>query len=147
MNGEVGVGLARKGVGRLKIFDHDTVELSNLNRQRFWEADLYQNKAERLAKNLAKEATAKSLFVGCPMTFQDAVESGIDITGEVVVCGVDNNETRVFVARHFLKTAPVIFIAVSNDAEHGYVFVQEPGKTCYGCLFPDSVNDPRRHLY
>ena len=34
------------------------------------------------------------------------------------------------------------FTAVSRDADHGYVFVQERGP-CIACLFPDMVNDDR----
>ncbi|MBS3788540.1 ThiF family adenylyltransferase, partial [Candidatus Bipolaricaulota bacterium] len=46
---EIGEGLVRKGVGSLDIIDHDTVKLSNLNRQKFYEDDIYCNKARALA--------------------------------------------------------------------------------------------------
>ena len=55
LNEEVGGSLARKGTGCLKIFDHDTVELSNLDRQRSWEGDLYKN----------RNAIYGGLCVGC----------------------------------------------------------------------------------
>lgn len=145
LNGEVAVGLARKGVGCLKIFDHDTVELSNLNRQRFFQEDLYKNKAECLARNLTREAIASSTIIGYPLSFQDALEEGIDVSADIAVCGVDNNEARVEASGYFYKNTPVIFLAVSQDAEHGYVFVQEPGKACFACLFPNSVNDLSQH--
>ena len=35
---------------------------------------------------------------------------------------------------------PVIFTAVSANADHGYVFVQESGGPCFGCLFPDAID-------
>jgi len=79
------------------------------------------------------------------MRFQEAVQAGLQIKGDVVICGVDNNETRVAVSRYFLKTTPVVFVTVSEDADHGYVFIQEPDKTCYGCLFPEAVNDNTHH--
>ena len=44
LGSEIGEGLVRKGLGFLNIFDEDTVELSNLNRQRFYEKDLGKNK-------------------------------------------------------------------------------------------------------
>ena len=48
----------------------------------------------------------------------------------------------VAVSRYFrLIGIPVIFTAVSRDGDHGYVFVQEIGGPCLGCLFPDIVND------
>lgn len=142
---EIGLSLARKGTGRLDIFDSDIVELSNLNRQRFFEKDLYKNKAESLARNLMLEAVARCVIVAHPLRFQDAVDEGGTAPADVVICGVDNNETRAMVARHFLKKTPVIFVAVSEDADHGYVFVQQPGTACYGCLFPEAVNDPTQH--
>jgi hypothetical protein len=38
---------------------------------------------------------------------------------------------------------PVIFTAVSADADHGYVFIQETEGPCIGCLFPDMADDER----
>jgi hypothetical protein len=35
----------------------------------------------------------------------------------------------------------VIFTAVSRDADHGYVFVQDKDGPCIACMFPDMVND------
>lgn len=133
---EIGRGLARKGVGRLKIFDADTVELSNLNRQYYFEEDLYKNKAERLGKNLLRECTCRTVIEAYPFMFHDAVESEIDLSCSVAVCGVDNDRTRMEVAEYFHKRGiPVIFIAVSDDANNGYVFIQEPGGPCFGCFF------------
>ena len=145
INSEVGVSEARKGLGQLHIFDHDMVELSNLNRQRFFREDLYKNKAESLGRNLAKEAIAQCSITAYPVRFQDAIDAGMLVPADVVVCGVDNSQARVAAARYFLKTTPVVFLAVSQDADHGYVFVQEPGKVCFGCLFPESVNDQLLH--
>jgi molybdopterin/thiamine biosynthesis adenylyltransferase len=67
---------------------------------------------------------------------------GFDLTADVVVVGVDNNPTRVCAARYFRTCGvPVIFTAVSKTANNGYVFVQEPNGPCFGCLFPDALND------
>ena len=63
---------------------------------------------------------------------------------QVAICGVDNNPARVAVSLHFrARKIPVIFVAVSRDADHGYVFVQEPLGTCIGCLFQDLADDDR----
>ncbi len=142
LGGEIGEGLVRKGVGRISIFDGDAVEPSNLNRQLFFKEDLYRNKAICLAKNLSRFAIKKSRIIGYPFWFQEAVERGMDVDCDVAVCGVDNNETRVFVSRLYSeRKTPVIFTAVSMNANHGYVFVQEPEKACFGCLFPYAVKD------
>jgi len=41
------------------------------------------------------------------------------------------------------KRIPVILTAVSGDADHGYVFVQDKEGPCIACMFPDMVNDDR----
>jgi len=145
IGGEISVSEVRKGVNQLIIFDHDTVDITNLNRQRFFRDDLYKNKAECLGRNLTKESTCRSMITAYPVTFQDAVEAGLTVEANVAVCGVDNNGTRVAAARFFLDTTPVIFIAVSEDGDSGYVFVQEPGQACFGCLFPHAVDDETHH--
>ena len=54
---------------------------------------------------------------------------------------MDNNPARIAASRYFRSLKiPVIFTAVSADANHGYVFVQEATGPCFGCLFPDSVD-------
>ena len=47
-------------------------------------------------------------------------------------------------SRYFRKHGiPVVFMAVSAQADHGYVFVQGMDGPCLGCLFPDAVDDER----
>jgi sulfur carrier protein ThiS adenylyltransferase len=46
------VALVRAGVGRLIIADHDTVEMSNLNRQHYFQQDIGKLKVEALASHL-----------------------------------------------------------------------------------------------
>jgi hypothetical protein len=63
-----------------------------------------------------------------------------------VVCLVDNDTTRVDVARTFYPLGvPVVFAGFNATAEGGYCFIQEsaPGTPCFGCLFPDAVRAPR----
>ena len=143
INGEVAEGLVRKGVGSLKIFDHDKVELSNLNRQRFFASDIGENKAFALARNLKAEATRRTTITSTASSFQDAFkiqEPGLAC--DVAVCGVDNNRTRIFVSQHFARIAvPVVILGVSTDGVHGYTFVQEPQGACFGCVFPNAVEN------
>jgi molybdopterin/thiamine biosynthesis adenylyltransferase len=144
LGGEIGVTLTRKGIGELVILDDDIVEPTNLNRQRFYKSDLYKNKARCLARNLAKEGYCGTLIQGYGLSFQDAVELGIDLLGTVAIVGVDNNPGRVAASRFYReRNIPIIFTAVSAQADHGYVFIQESGedKACFGCLFPKSIND------
>lgn len=133
--------LARKGVGKLTILDDDEVEASNLNRQRFYLKDLGKSKAFALVENLQAECIYATELRGYRLRFEAAVGRGIDLSCDVVVCGVDNNPTRIAASRHFRRLGvPAIFTAVSADGSHGYVFVQEPKSPCFGCLLPDAVD-------
>jgi molybdopterin/thiamine biosynthesis adenylyltransferase len=141
LGGEILQGLMRKGVGSVRIFDADTVELSNLSRQFFYLEDLYKNKALCLGKNLVKEAVGKTEIIAHPIVIQRAVQDGMDLSCDIVVCAPDNNETRIFVSRHFHEKAPVIFTGLDIQANTGYVFVQVPGNACIGCSLPRIVNN------
>ena len=136
--------LARKGIGQITLLDDDLVEPTNLNRQRFYIEDVGENKALALARNLKRECIAQTQLRGRGFRLEEAIAYGINLSCEVVICGVDNNPARVLAAWHFRrKHIPVIFAAVSRDADHGYVFVQDKDGPCVACIFPDMVDDDR----
>ena len=142
LGGEIGEALVRKGIGFLTLLDDDVVEATNLNRQRFYAADLGKNKAVCLARNLAKEGCCGTEIRGYGLRLEEAIELGVDLSGRVAIVGIDNNPGRVAASRHFRHLeVPVIFTAVSETANNGYVFVQEPGGACFGCLYKDAIND------
>jgi hypothetical protein len=107
---------------------------------------LYKNKALRLAKNIAKEATGDSLIVGYPYRIQEGVRMGIVPDCDVAAVLVDNEDTRVFCSEFF--DVPVIFAAVGIDADRCYTMVQEPGAACYRCAIPEleGINEYRCYL-
>jgi len=136
--------LVRKGVGHITLLDDDMVESTNLNRQRFYIKDIGQNKALALASNLQPECIVATRIRGYPFRLEEAIVREIDLACDVAICGVDNNPARVAASWFFRrKRIPVIFTAVSRDADHGYVFVQDKGGPCIACMFPDMVNDDR----
>jgi adenylyltransferase/sulfurtransferase len=136
--------LVRKGIGAITLLDDDHVEASNLNRQRFYEQDIGKNKALALAENLRGECIAATEIRGVPFRFEEAVARSVDLSCHIAVCGVDNNPARAAVSRYFrAKRVPVVFTAVSLDADHGYVFLQGYEGPCIACVYPDMVNDDR----
>ena len=138
---EIGEGLCRKGIGAAIFLDHDIVDkaATNLTRQLFFPRDIGKPKAWRIIRNLKKHCTNKTALRGYNLRFQDALAIGIDFRDATFfACGVDNGEARVSVSKYFRKLGiPGIFIAVSLDAQAGYVFVQDSKKDspCFGCLF------------
>jgi len=138
MGGLFTYGAAKKGLGTVVIYDGDEVAASNLNRQFFTPQDVHKNKAVCLARNVSKVGFMGTRLVGVPYYFQAAVERGLEVRCDIACCFPDNDETRVSVARQYLDR-PVVFAAVSEDAGHGYVAVQEPGKACFGCFRPQAL--------
>jgi molybdopterin-synthase adenylyltransferase len=140
----VALTLIRKGPERVTFLDSDAVEASNLNRQRFYAADIGQNKAVALAQNVLNECIAETEIHGVGIRLEEAIATGLDLSCDVAICGVDNNPARVVASRYFRsKNIPVIFAAVSRDGDHGYVFVQDTKGPCIACLFPDMTEDDR----
>jgi molybdopterin/thiamine biosynthesis adenylyltransferase len=134
--------LVRKGIGRITLLDNDIVEPSNLNRQRFYIKDVGKNKALALARNLQAECIVATEIRGYALRLEEAIAREIDLDCDVAICGVDNNPARVVASRYFhSKSIPAVFAAVSRDADHGYVFVEDTDGGCIGCLFPDMIND------
>jgi molybdopterin/thiamine biosynthesis adenylyltransferase len=135
--------LVRKGIGRITLVDDDIVEPSNLNRQRFYIKDVGENKAVALARNLQPECIVATEIRGYPFPLEEMIDHPC-LNCAVAICGVDNNPARVLAGWYFRrKHIPVIFTAVSRDADHGYVFVQDKDGPCIACMFPDMVNDDR----
>jgi len=142
---EIAEGCVRKGIGTAKILDGDDVHITNLNRQKFSHSDIGRNKAIQLARNLRDDGYLGSVIEGYPYYFEEALEKGVSPSSDLIVCGVDNDASRVFASRYAVKLEiPAVFVAVSRDANQGYVFVQEPGHACFGCAFPQAVSDDEK---
>jgi molybdopterin/thiamine biosynthesis adenylyltransferase len=136
--------LVRKGIGRITLLDDDIVEPTNLNRQRFYIKDVGEYKAIALAWNLQPECIIETAIRSYAFRLEEAIARGINLACDVAICGVDNNPARVAASHYFReKGIPVIFTAVSRDADHGYVFIQIKEGACLGCVFPDIANDDR----
>lgn len=136
---EIGEGLVRKGIGTLQIFDFDQVEVSNLNRQHFGKRDVGTNKAFALGRNLSRTGCLGTKIVAHPMSFEDGVDRGIDLLGDIVVAGVDSDTARLAISKYCLEhNKAMISAATDRQAQYGAVFVQEVGGQCYQCLFPNA---------
>jgi len=144
LGSEIGEGLVRKGVRRLTVLDFDVVQISNLARQFFYSRDLHKNKAVCLVRNLQPHGYMGTELIGWPISFESTLELGIDVKSDVVISAVDDAETRVAIAKFAIENrVPAVFAAVSRQADHGVVFVQETGKACFGCAFPNQVRTGR----
>lgn len=137
LNCWVALGLARKGIGALRICDGDLVEASNLNRQFFSRDDLFQSKAVCLARNAAANSWLGSSCTGFECDFDEDSAGMLSDRVDVAVVGVDGNPARALASRHFRKCGiPAVFLGVSEDAEYRWTFIQGRDGPCVGCVFP-----------
>ena len=134
----VALYLATAGVGRITIVDHDTVDLTNLQRQIAHDMSrLGRPKAESAAQSIAEinpEVQAVALTERADAKRLDALVA----TADVVLDCTDNFATRQAVnaacVRH--RTPLVSGAAIGFDAQISVYDTRAPEAPCYACLFP-----------
>ncbi|NCC76378.1 MAG: HesA/MoeB/ThiF family protein [Clostridia bacterium] len=129
------MNLAGAGVGHLTLIDHDTVSMSNLNRQFLYTvADIGQPKAtiarqRLLAYHPDVEVTALD------QTFTDELARQVIPGQDLVVAAVDNRAARRLI-NHACYRLEKPWIDGGVRGFSGSVAVYRPGKTaCFDCRF------------
>jgi molybdopterin/thiamine biosynthesis adenylyltransferase len=132
--------LVRAGIGRIRIADDDTVEMSNLHRQALYTE---QDAIERRLKVDAAADMLQTINSRCsiemfreridPLTITRAAD-----TMDILLDGTDNYPTRFLMNDYAIKySIPWIFAGVV-EAE-GQVMSIIPGKTpCLRCIIPSA---------
>jgi molybdopterin-synthase adenylyltransferase len=127
--------LARAGVGRLLLIDHDAVELSNLQRQALYtERDVFKQKASALKSHLRAinglvRLSARRAKLG-PGNIRRLL-SGADV---VLDC-TDNMGARL-VINDFCVRKRVPWVHASAAGAAGFILTMVPGSPCFRCVFP-----------
>lgn len=136
LGGPCALYLAAAGVGRIEIWDDDTVERSNLQRQiQFGAADAGAGKAERLAERLRAidpDLTIRSVA----RRFAPGETPG----GEILIDASDNFETR-FALNRFAHVHRRLLVSGAASGWTGQVSVFASGvqdeAPCYQCWVPE----------
>jgi len=134
----VALYLGTAGVGRLTIVDHDSVDLTNLQRQIAHNlARIGQPKAESARETIAAinpDVQVLPLVERADAPRLDALMRDADV---VIDCS-DN-----FVTRHAVNAAcvshrkPLVAgAAIGFDGQVSVYDVRQPGTPCYACVFP-----------
>src|SRR5690349_7257300 len=61
--------------------------------------DIGRSKAIALAQNLQRACTYAPALTGHVLRLEEALDAGVDLACDVVVCGVDNNPTCMLASR------------------------------------------------
>ncbi len=131
--------LAAAGVGKLRLIDSDTVELSNLNRQILhWGRDVGRNKIDSASDKLRQ---LNDVIEVEPVveTINDSNVSSLLSGADVVLDGMDNLETRFLLNRAALEMG-IPFVHGAVYGFEGRVTTVVPGKgPCLGCIYRGTI--------
>ena len=134
----VALYLAAAGVGRITLVDHDTVDLTNLQRQIAHSTErLGQPKAEsarQAMRALNPEVQVRPLVQRAETALLDELAAGADI---LIDC-CDNFSTRQAVnAACFRHGKPLVSgAAIRFDAQLSVFDPRDAASPCYACVFP-----------
>jgi len=141
--------LSRSGVGRLALFDYDTVEEANLNRLVYRTSQLGQPKVNALRAHLA-DANPDTEVTAYPHDVTNgrgyvALAAELQTVDLVLGC-VDTFGVRLFLnGKCVAANVPLIDGGASEDGISGSVHVVIPKKTaCYRCNRPALTREPVR---
>jgi molybdopterin/thiamine biosynthesis adenylyltransferase len=131
----VAIYLAAAGVGTIRIADHDTVELSNLNRQVLhWDEDTGNKKVDSAAAKLRRlNRSIKIETIAEKIT--EANVSQLVADSDLIVDAMDNLPTRYLLNRTAIKKDIPFFHGAVYGFE-GRAMTIIPGKSaCLNCLY------------
>jgi len=126
--------LAASGIGKITVFDGDTVERSNLGRQViFREADIGKNKAQQAEKFL------HALNPHCAVTAIDRNFANGDenylIAADLIFEGSDSLTAKFLVNDLALRASRPALIAALGKSQGHLMLTHGPLSPCYRCVF------------
>ena len=131
----ISVYLAVAGVGSIRIVDHDTVELSNLNRQILhWQENIQKNKTDSAVVKLRKLNPEISIEgIAETITEENITRLAADV--DIIVDAMDNLPTRYLLNKTAIeKNIPFVHGAVNGF--EGRAMTVIPGKSaCLNCVY------------
>jgi len=131
--------LAKNGVTRFELWDHDVLEPVNLVRHVLGRAHLGRNKAEAMA-DWIYDRNEEARVAAYPDRIEDSPPFAAGLADKdatrLVLCGVDDMNTRYRINRLCVESGtPFVAAMVFRRGMGGMVFRYEPGRGgCFNCL-------------
>lgn len=137
----VALYLGTAGVGRITIVDHDTVDLTNLQRQIAHDMSrVGRPKAESAAQSIAEINPEVTVVALQERAGPDRLDELV-ATADVVIDCTDNFKTRHAVNTACVRHAkPLVSgAAIGFDAQISVYDTRSAEAPCYACLFPEDA--------
>jgi molybdopterin/thiamine biosynthesis adenylyltransferase len=130
--------LASAGVGRITIIDHDTVDLTNLQRQILHTTERVGRPKAESARETLQQINPEIEVIALVERADAARLDALVRTADVVLDCCDNFETRQAVNRACVqhKIALVSGAALQFDGQVSVFDAGADNAPCYACLFP-----------
>ena len=134
--------LAAAGIGKMGLVDHDTVALSNLQRQTIYtHADIGRKKVS-VASNFIKNLNKSVDVIEYDFFLEENDSTKIIESYDVVLDGTDNIEARELINQHCIKQQkPLIFGGVSGWEGLVSLFIHK-NSPCFKCIFTSTEESP-----
>jgi len=130
--------LTAAGVGTLSLIDHDTVDLTNLQRQITHRTSSVGKAKVLSAKEMLQELNPATRIITYEQKADEALLDQILPSASVVLDCSDNFQTRHMVNRACVKhRIPLVSgAAIRFDGQLTVIDPRNPKAPCYACLFP-----------
>jgi len=139
----IAIYLAAAGVGTVRIIDHDTIELSNLNRQILhWDKDIGRNKTESSSEKLRHLNGEVKIE-----TLRETIDEGnvyrLTDGFDLIMDAMDNLPTRFLLNQAAIKhNIPYIHGAVHGLEGRAMTII--PGETaCLRCIYRGNIPEEK----
>lgn len=135
----IAIYLTAAGIGKIRIIDNDTVELSNLNRQILhWEIDIGKSKVDSAKDKLKKMNSQIEIEAICEKITEQNVSTLLN-GFDAIVDAMDNLYTRYIINRFAIDSHTPFFHGAVKGFE-GRAMTIIPGKSaCLRCLFRGDI--------
>ena len=136
--------LSMSGIGKLVLIDHDSIILSNLNRQTlFTEKDIGASKCKVLSEKI------KNINESITINYHQKKinESNVDLylgNSQIILDCTDNFESRLIINKFcHNKKKILVSAALQNFDIQAFIFSSWSNKKnpCYKCIFPSLTTD------
>jgi molybdopterin/thiamine biosynthesis adenylyltransferase len=131
----ISIYLAVAGVGNIRIVDHDTVELSNLNRQILhWQEDIQKKKTDSGVNKLRK-LNPDINIEGIAETITEENIARLAADADIIVDAMDNLPTRYLLNKTAIDNN-IPFVHGAVNGFEGRAMTVIPGKSaCLNCVY------------
>lgn len=129
--------LATAGVGRIGLWDFDTVELSNLHRQTaFTLSDIGRKKTDTTKEYIQARVPGIQLETFTEI-FSERIDPSIFKNWDIVLDCTDQIQAKYTINRFCIQTfRPLVTASVFRTSAQIAIFSPH-GKPCYKCLYPN----------